>query len=111
MINIFVLIVDCKKKLCGSLDGLFQIYQRAVIGEGPFKVSAEDSLHLVEALRYDCFSGCYTTACCGCKAFNCLIIFICSMVITELPSEHAKKALEAICLPAVAPLQVCNLLT
>ncbi|XP_073272248.1 transportin MOS14 isoform X1 [Primulina huaijiensis] len=69
---------DCKKKLCGSLDGLFQIYQRAVIGEGPFKVSAEDSLHLVEAL---------------------------SMVITELPSEHAKKALEAICLPAVAPLQ------
>lgn len=69
---------DCKKKLCGSLDGLFQIYQRAVIGEGPFKVSAEDSLHLVEAL---------------------------SMVITELPSEHAKKALEAIYLPAVAPLQ------
>ncbi|XP_073039877.1 transportin MOS14 isoform X2 [Primulina eburnea] len=69
---------DCKKKLCGSLDGLFQIYQRAVIGEGPFKVSAEDSLHLVEAL---------------------------SMVITELPSEHAKKALEAICLPALAPLQ------
>ncbi|XP_011087185.1 transportin MOS14 [Sesamum indicum] len=69
---------DCKKKLCGSLDGLFQIYQRAVIGEGPFKVSAEDSLHLVEAL---------------------------SMVITELPSEHAKKALEALCLPAVAPLQ------
>ncbi|KAL0357544.1 UNVERIFIED_CONTAM: Transportin MOS14 [Sesamum calycinum] len=69
---------DCKKKLCGSLDGLFQIYQRAVIGEGSFKVSAEDSLHLVEAL---------------------------SMVITLLPSEHAKKALEALCLPAVAPLQ------
>ncbi|GFP79961.1 transportin-3 [Phtheirospermum japonicum] len=69
---------DCKKKLCGSLDGLFQIYQRAVIGDGPFKVSAEDSLHLVEAL---------------------------SMVITELPSEHAKKALEALCLPAVTPLQ------
>ncbi|KAG8388644.1 hypothetical protein BUALT_Bualt02G0146800 [Buddleja alternifolia] len=68
---------DCKKKLCGSLDGLFQIYQRAVIGEGPFKVSAEDSLHLVEAL---------------------------SMVITELPSENAKKALEALCLPVVAPL-------
>ncbi|KAL1553533.1 Transportin mos14, variant 2 [Salvia divinorum] len=69
---------DCKKKLCGSLDGLFQIYQGAMIGEGPFKVSAEDSLHLVEAL---------------------------SMVVTELPSEHAKKALEALCLPAVAPLQ------
>lgn len=69
---------DCKKKLHGSLDGLFQIYQRAVIGDGPFKVSAEDSLHLVEAL---------------------------SMVITELPSEHAEKALEALCLPIVAPLQ------
>ncbi|XP_012852980.1 PREDICTED: transportin-3 [Erythranthe guttata] len=69
---------DCKKKLCGSLDGLFQIYQRAVIGEGSFKVSADDSLNLVEAL---------------------------SVVITELPSEHAKKGLEALCSPAVAPLQ------
>lgn len=44
--------LDCKKKLRGSLDGLFQIYQRAVIGETAFKVSAEDSLNLVEALRY-----------------------------------------------------------
>ncbi|KAH7865379.1 hypothetical protein Vadar_005817 [Vaccinium darrowii] len=69
---------DCGKKLCGSLDGLFNIYQRAMIGEGTFKVSAEDSLHLVEAL---------------------------SVVITELPSDHAKKALEVLCLPAVTPLQ------
>ncbi|GFZ17500.1 ARM repeat superfamily protein [Actinidia rufa] len=51
---------------------------RAMIGEGTFKVSAEDSLHLVEAL---------------------------SMVITELPSDHAQKALEVLCLPAVTPLQ------
>ncbi|KAG5536759.1 hypothetical protein RHGRI_024256 [Rhododendron griersonianum] len=69
---------NCGKKLCGSLDGLFHIYQRAMIGEGTFKVSAEDSLHLVEAL---------------------------SVVITELPSDHAKKALEVLCLPAVTPLQ------
>ncbi|KAF7135562.1 hypothetical protein RHSIM_Rhsim08G0163500 [Rhododendron simsii] len=69
---------DCGKKLCGSLDGLFHIYQRVMIGEGTFKVSAEDSLHLVEAL---------------------------SVVITELPSDHAKKALEVLCLPAVTPLQ------
>ncbi|KAI8543531.1 hypothetical protein RHMOL_Rhmol08G0225800 [Rhododendron molle] len=69
---------DCGKKLCGSLDGLFHIYQRAMIGEGTFKVSAEDSLHLVEAL---------------------------SVVITELPSDHAKKGLEVLCLPAVTPLQ------
>ncbi|XP_057479376.1 transportin MOS14-like isoform X1 [Actinidia eriantha] len=69
---------DCGKRLCGSLDGLFHIYQRAMIGEGTFKVSAEDSLHLVEAL---------------------------SMVITELPSDHAQKALEVLCLPAVTPLQ------
>jgi transportin-3 len=68
----------CGRKLCGSLDGLFQIYQRAVIGEGAFKVSPEDSLNLVEAL---------------------------SMVITELPSDQAKKALEALCLPAVTPLE------
>ncbi|CAI9112451.1 OLC1v1012903C2 [Oldenlandia corymbosa var. corymbosa] len=69
---------DCSKKLCGSFEGLFQIYKMAVIGESSFKVSAEDSLHLVEAL---------------------------SKVITELPSEQAKKALEALCLPAVTPLQ------
>lgn len=69
---------DCGKKLCGSLDGLFHIYQRAVIGDSTFKVSAEDSLHLVEAL---------------------------SKVITELSSDHAKKGLEALCLPAVGPLQ------
>ncbi|KAI7986510.1 Transportin MOS14 [Camellia lanceoleosa] len=69
---------DCGKRLCGSLDGLFNIYQRAIIGEGTFKVSPEDSLHLVEAL---------------------------SVVITELPSDHAKKALEVLCLPAVTPLQ------
>ncbi|KAL6978105.1 Transportin mos14 [Sarracenia purpurea var. burkii] len=69
---------DCGKKLCGSFDGLFHIYQRAMIGEGTFKVSAEDSLHLVEAL---------------------------SVVITELPLDHSKKALEIVCLPAVTPLQ------
>ncbi|XP_021733725.1 transportin MOS14-like [Chenopodium quinoa] len=70
---------DCRKKLCGSLDGLFHIYQSAVYAEGGnFRVSAEDSLHLVEAL---------------------------SMVITELPPDHAKKALEALCLPVVTPLQ------
>nr|GMC54824.1 transportin MOS14 isoform X2 [Ipomoea batatas]GMC69756.1 transportin MOS14 isoform X2 [Ipomoea batatas] len=73
---------DCKKELRRYIDGLFQIYERAVSGEGTFKVSAEDSLHLVEAL---------------------------SMVITELNSENAKKALEAICLPAVSPLQVAQI--
>ncbi|CAH9146539.1 unnamed protein product [Cuscuta epithymum] len=69
---------DCKKELHRYMDGLFQIYERAVNGEGTFKVSAEDSLHLVEAL---------------------------SMIVTELTPENAKKALEAICLPAVSPLQ------
>lgn len=69
---------DCRKKLCGCLDGLFHIYHRAVSGEGSFKVTAEDSLHLVEAL---------------------------SMVITELPPDNAKRALEALCLPVVTPLQ------
>ncbi|XP_058071597.1 transportin MOS14 [Magnolia sinica] len=69
----------CRKKLCGSLDGLFHIYHQGVSGEGGgYKLSPEDSLHLVEAL---------------------------SMVITELPPDHAKKALEMLCLPAVAPLQ------
>ncbi|KAL9239561.1 hypothetical protein vseg_013870 [Gypsophila vaccaria] len=70
---------DCRKKLCGSLDGLFHIYQMAVYADGGnFRVSPEDSLHLVEAL---------------------------SMVITELPPDHAKKAVEALCLPVITPLQ------
>ncbi|KAL4633899.1 transportin MOS14 [Castanea sativa] len=69
---------DCRKKLCGCIDGLFHIYHRAVSGESSFKVAAEDSLHLVEAL---------------------------SMVITELPPDNAKRALEALCLPVVTPLQ------
>jgi len=52
--------VDCRKKLCGSLDGLFHIYHRAVYPEGGnFRVSAEDSLHLVEAIRY---SSCFQIA-------------------------------------------------
>lgn len=69
---------DCRKKLCGCLDGLFHIYNRTVSGEDSFKVSAEDSLHLVEAL---------------------------SMVVTELPLDDAKRALEALCIPIISPLQ------
>ncbi|ESR52953.1 hypothetical protein CICLE_v10018728mg [Citrus x clementina] len=69
---------DCRKKLCGYLDGLYNVYRTAVNGEGSLKVSAEDSLHLVEAL---------------------------SMVITELRQDDAKKALEMLCLPVVTPLQ------
>lgn len=58
-INFLMLIInlimstDCREKLRGSLDGLFLIYHKAVSMEGFYKVSPEDSLHLVEALR--CF--------------------------------------------------------
>ncbi|KGN63628.1 transportin MOS14 [Cucumis sativus] len=69
---------DCRRKLCGFLDGLFHIYNMTVNGESSLKVTAEDSLHLVEAL---------------------------SMVITELVPDQAKRALEALCVPVVAPLQ------
>ncbi|KAK3170493.1 hypothetical protein Dsin_032664 [Dipteronia sinensis] len=69
---------DCRKKLCGYLDGLYNVYRTAVNGEGSLKVSAEDALHLVEAL---------------------------CVVITELPQDDAKKALEMLCLPVVTPLQ------
>ncbi|KAI4336067.1 hypothetical protein L6164_014643 [Bauhinia variegata] len=69
---------DCRKKLCGCLDGLFHIYNKTVSGQDSFKVPAEDSLHLVEAL---------------------------SMVVTELPPDDAKRALEALCLPIISPLQ------
>ncbi|MBA0703827.1 hypothetical protein Golax_016124 [Gossypium laxum] len=69
---------DCRKKLCAYCKQLFHIYYTAVNGEGSFKGSAEDSLHLVEAL---------------------------SMVITELPPEAAKDALEELCSSVVTPLQ------
>ncbi|TYJ25890.1 hypothetical protein E1A91_A07G079800v1 [Gossypium mustelinum] len=69
---------DCRKKLCAYCKQLFHIYYTAVNGEGSFKGSAEDSLHLVEAL---------------------------SMVITELPPEPAKDALEELCSSVVTPLQ------
>nr|XP_025629217.1 transportin MOS14 isoform X2 [Arachis hypogaea] len=69
---------DCRKKLCGCLEGLFHIYNRTVNGEDSFKVPAEDSLHLVEAL---------------------------SVVVTELPPDDAKRALEALCIPIISPLQ------
>ncbi|KAF2316021.1 hypothetical protein GH714_040816 [Hevea brasiliensis] len=69
---------DCRRKLCGYFDDLFPIYHRAVIGEGSFRISADDSLHVVEAL---------------------------SMVITELPPDQAKQALEKLCLPVVTSLQ------
>ncbi|WOL09630.1 transportin MOS14 [Canna indica] len=69
---------DCSKKFLGVLDGLFHIYHIAISGEGGYKVSSEDSMHLVEAL---------------------------SVVIKELPPENAKKALELVCLPIISPLQ------
>lgn len=68
----------CRDKLAGSLDVLFLIYHKAVSREAGYKLSTEDALQLIEAL---------------------------SMVITALSPEPAKKALEALCLPAVAALQ------
>ncbi|XP_042428685.1 transportin MOS14-like [Zingiber officinale] len=69
---------DCSNKFVGSLDGLFHIYHIAVSGDGGYKVSSDDSMHLVEAL---------------------------SVVIKELPLDHAKKALELVCVPIITPLQ------
>lgn len=51
--------VDCRKKLRGYLDGLYNVYLTAVNGRGSLKVSPEDSLHLVEALRYNVVLGQY----------------------------------------------------
>ncbi|KAK8935810.1 hypothetical protein KSP39_PZI012852 [Platanthera zijinensis] len=69
---------DCRKQFSGSLDGLFHIYHIAISGEGGYKLQADDSMYLVEAL---------------------------SVVITELPKEHAKAAMELLCLPSITPLQ------
>ncbi|CAA6655286.1 unnamed protein product [Spirodela intermedia] len=69
---------DCRGQLSGSLDGLFHIYHIAISGEGGFKLSTDDSMQLVIAL---------------------------SALISVLPTEHAKKAVELLCLPAVAPLE------
>ncbi|MED6148223.1 Transportin mos14 [Stylosanthes scabra] len=70
---------DCRKKVSGMLQGLFVMYNRTVNGEDSFKVPAEDSLHLVEAL---------------------------SVVVTELPPDDAKIALDLLCIPIISPLQV-----
>lgn len=40
----------------GSLDALFNIYHIAISGEGGYKVSADDSMHLIEALRFIFYS-------------------------------------------------------
>lgn len=47
--------LDCSRKFLGALDGLFHIYHIAISGEGGYKVSSDDSMHLVEALRLFCF--------------------------------------------------------
>lgn len=43
---------DCRGQLSGSLDGLFHIYHIAISGEGGFKLSTDDSMQLIIALRY-----------------------------------------------------------
>ncbi|KAG5054057.1 hypothetical protein JHK85_006567 [Glycine max] len=65
--------------LLWHLEGLFHIYNKTVNGENSFKVPTEDSLHLVEAFRH--------------------------MVVTELPQDDAKRALEALCIPVITHLQ------
>ncbi|CAE6255150.1 unnamed protein product [Arabidopsis arenosa] len=69
---------DCRKNLCGYFEDLFNIYCMAINGGGGYKVSAEDSLNLVEAL---------------------------GMVVTELPLDQAKGALEKLCFSAASPLE------
>nr|VDC95695.1 unnamed protein product [Brassica oleracea] len=69
---------DCRKNLCGYFEDLFTIYCMAINGGSGYKVSAEDSLNLVEAL---------------------------GMVVTELPLDQARSALEKLCLLAASPLE------
>ncbi|GLJ36877.1 hypothetical protein SUGI_0745270 [Cryptomeria japonica] len=68
----------CRDKLASSLEGLFMIYHEAVSGQSNYKLSNDDALQLIEAL---------------------------STVITALPAEHAKRALESLWMPVVTPLQ------
>ena len=106
-----MLTVDCRRKLCGYFDELFSIYNSAVIGEGSFKVSAGDSLHVVEAFRYIGYlrileiSALSDEIILRALDLDVYALFY-SMVITELPADQAKLALEKLCLPVVTPLQV-----
>ncbi|KAH9299652.1 hypothetical protein KI387_031334, partial [Taxus chinensis] len=68
----------CRDKLAGSLEGLFTIYHKSVSGQSDYKLSNDNALQLIEAL---------------------------SKVITSLPAEHVKRALESLCIPAVSALQ------
>ncbi|CAF2036984.1 unnamed protein product [Brassica napus] len=69
---------DCRKNLCGYFEDLYTIYCMAINGGGGYKVSAEDSLNLVEAL---------------------------GMVVTELPLDQARSALEKLCFSVASPLE------
>lgn len=104
--------LDCGKKLSGSLDGLFQIYQAAVIGESIFKVSAEDSLHLVEALRY---YGFITTLLKHWKRFFCfticLITFAARLLQNFLQNMRRKPSKLCACQPLLLCRQVSYKLT
>ncbi|KAG6754016.1 hypothetical protein POTOM_042024 [Populus tomentosa] len=105
-----MLTVDCRRKLCGYFDELFSIYNSAVIGEGSFKVSAGDSLHVVEAFRYIGYLRILEISTLSDEIMlrsldlDVYALFY-SMVITELPADQAKLALEKLCLPVVTPLQ------
>ncbi|KAL0856429.1 hypothetical protein Bca101_061582 [Brassica carinata] len=72
------ILANCRKNLCGYFEDLFTIYCMAINGGGGYKVSAEDSLNLVEAL---------------------------GMVVTELPLDQAKSALEKLCFSVASPLE------
>lgn len=79
----------------------------AINGGSDYKVSAEDSLNLVEALGYGVnLMMDYISSLC---AINISNIFLCSMVVTELPLDQARSALEKLCLLAASPLEVRHL--
>ncbi|KAH9568191.1 hypothetical protein CY35_03G065200 [Sphagnum magellanicum] len=68
----------CRKQLAESADALLIVYQQVMTGKGNFKLSADDELQLIEGL---------------------------SIMVSTLPAERLSPALDALCIPILAPLQ------
>ncbi|KAL2608832.1 hypothetical protein R1flu_027405 [Riccia fluitans] len=68
----------CSKDLGQSVDALLELYRQVMSGQGNFHLAPEDELQLVEGL---------------------------SIVVSSLPADKLPQAVEALCIPVLAPLE------
>ncbi|XP_024389574.1 transportin MOS14 [Physcomitrium patens] len=68
----------CRKLLAGSADALLNVYQQVMSGKSNFNLSSDDELQLIEGM---------------------------SLMVSALPPDRLGSALDALCIPILAPLQ------